>query len=193
MSAARIVVLDRDGVINVDVPGKYVCSPEDWIPIEGSLAAMARLTQAGFDIYVVSNQSGIGRGLFTVDALQAMHRKFLDALSAHGGQLAGWFYCPHTPADGCACRKPRTGLLDQVRDAAGRSLHRVPFIGDKTTDLQAARSCRMRGMLVGTGHGREALLCEPASVSEYFDDLPAAVSALIDGAVGEPEEGVGER
>ena len=182
-----MVVLDRDGVINVDVPGRYVCSADDWIPIDGSLVAMARLTRAGFDIYVVSNQSGIGRGLFSVDALQAMHQKLLLGLQQCGGRLAGWFYCPHTPEDDCGCRKPRTGLLEQVQKASGRSLEGVAFIGDKGTDLAAGRSCRMRTMLVATGHGRETLIAEPESVSEYFADLAVAVSALVDGAGRVPD------
>ena len=178
----RPIVLDRDGVINVDVPGQYVCSAEDWIPIDGALSAMGRLTQAGYDIYVVSNQSGIGRGFFDEAALAAMHAKLLDGLKGHDGALAGWFYCPHTPDDNCHCRKPATGLLEDVAAAAGTELTGIAFVGDKQTDLLAARAMQMRGMLVGTGHGEETLSEHAAGINEYFADLSAAANALIDGA-----------
>ncbi len=179
----RIVVLDRDGVINVDVPGRYVCSADEWIPIDGSLAAMAALSSAGFDVFVVSNQSGIGRGLFTQEDLGAMHAKLVSELERHGGRIKGWFYCPHTPGDQCRCRKPATGLLESVAAAADASLIGVAFIGDKWSDLLAARAMQMRGMLVGTGHGAQTLVEHCAEVPEYFVDLAAAADALIDGSV----------
>ncbi|HMB72991.1 MAG TPA: D-glycero-beta-D-manno-heptose 1,7-bisphosphate 7-phosphatase [Gammaproteobacteria bacterium] len=181
-AARRLVVLDRDGVINVDVPGRYVCSAQEWIAIEGSLAAMGRLSRAGFAIFVVSNQSGIGRGLFAETELARMHAKLLDGLAAHGGELAGWFYCPHLPSDGCRCRKPAPGLLEQVQAAAGCSLSGVPFVGDKWSDLLAARAMHMRGMLVATGHGRQTLRDHPAEIGEFYADLAAAADALVNGA-----------
>ncbi|MGD2167162.1 MAG: D-glycero-beta-D-manno-heptose 1,7-bisphosphate 7-phosphatase [Gammaproteobacteria bacterium] len=183
----RLVVLDRDGVINVDVPGRYVCSAEQWHPIAGALEAMARLSDAGFAIYVVSNQSGIGRGLFTESALAAMHAKFLHELGRHGGTIAGWHYCPHTPDEGCRCRKPATGLLEDVSRAAGVPLAGVPFIGDKWSDLVAGRHLHMRAILVATGHGRTTLLAHPGDVSEFFADLSTAANALIGGAVAQVE------
>jgi D-glycero-D-manno-heptose 1,7-bisphosphate phosphatase len=181
----RVVVLDRDGVINVDVPGRYVCSAEEWVPIAGSLDAMARLTQAGFGIFVVSNQSGIGRGLFSEADLAVMHAKLLRELGRVGGELAGWFYCPHTPEARCRCRKPATGLLEDVSRAFGRSIAGVPFIGDKWSDMAAARAMQMRGMLVATGHGRETLHAHRSEVAEFFPDLSAAAEALIGGSVCE--------
>jgi D-glycero-D-manno-heptose 1,7-bisphosphate phosphatase len=177
-----VVVLDRDGVINVDVPGRYVCGADDWVPIEGSLEAMARLNAAGFAIYIVSNQSGIGRGLFTDDDLASMHAKLVRTLAEHGGEVAGWFYCPHTPEAHCACRKPATGLLERVAAAAGTSLAGVPFVGDKWSDLQAARAMQMRDLLVATGHGRMTLQQHGAEITEYFADLAAAAEALTSGA-----------
>jgi D-glycero-D-manno-heptose 1,7-bisphosphate phosphatase len=175
----RPVVLDRDGVINVDVPGRYVCSADEWIPIDGSLPAIAALSEAGFAVYVVSNQSGVGRGLFTEQDLAAMHQKLVDSLAAQGGRLAGWFYCPHTPDDQCNCRKPRTGLLEAVSADAGVDLRGVPFVGDKWTDLLAARAMGMRAILVGTGHGRDALAAHRDEIEEYYEDLAAAVAAII--------------
>lgn len=181
MSAGRrrITVLDRDGVINVDIPGQYVCSAEQWQPIDGSLEAMARLSRAGFDVYVISNQSGIGRGLFTEQALAGMHAKLLAGLAACGGHLAGWFYCPHTPEAQCRCRKPGPGLLEAVSESSGHSLEGVPLIGDKWTDLLAGRSARMREMLVATGHGRSTLAVHAGDVREFFPDLRAAVDAVL--------------
>lgn len=184
MTAVRrgAVVLDRDGVINVDVPGRYVCSAAEWIPIEGALAAMGRLSQAGFAVYVVSNQSGVGRGLFTEADLAAMHAKLLAGLAAHGGALAGWFYCPHLPSDGCRCRKPAPGLLEQVQADWGQPLEAVPFIGDKWSDLVAGRALRMRNLLVATGHGLKTLHEHSAEIDEFFVDLAAAADALLSGA-----------
>jgi D-glycero-D-manno-heptose 1,7-bisphosphate phosphatase len=176
------LVLDRDGVINVDVPGRYVCSADEWIPIDGALEAMARLDAAGFDLYVVSNQSGIGRGLFGDSDLAAIHEKCVSELGQYGGTLAGWFYCPHTPDDDCQCRKPRTGMLDAVAEAAGCKLDGFAFVGDKHTDLLAAQTMEMRGILVGTGHGRVTLEAYNSEVNEYFEDLPAVSTALIEGA-----------
>lgn len=177
--APSLLVLDRDGVINVDIPGRYVCSAEEWVPIEGSLEAMGRLTRAGFAIYVVSNQSGIGRGYFTEHALAAMHTKLLGALAEHGGSVAGWFYCPHTPADDCGCRKPRTGLLEAVSLHAGAALDGVPFIGDKWSDMLAARAMGMRAILVGTGHGNAVLEAHRDDIGEFYEDLAAAADAII--------------
>jgi D-glycero-D-manno-heptose 1,7-bisphosphate phosphatase len=179
---ARVVVLDRDGVINVDVPGRYICKAEDWVAIDGSLEAMARLNRAGFDIYIVSNQSGIGRGLFTEQDLAEMHAKLVRELGKLGGSVTGWFYCPHTPDANCHCRKPATGLLERVAAASRSNLDGVAFVGDKWTDLQAAEAMRMRGLLVGTGHGKDTLSAHCDSINEYFDDLAAAADALIDGA-----------
>ena len=180
-AAQHIVVLDRDGVINVDTPGRYVCSAQDWIAIDGALEAIGRLTRAEFAVYVVSNQSGIGRGLFSERDLAAMHAKLLAGVAEHGGALAGWFYCPHTPADGCRCRKPAPGLLERVAADWGGPLAGVAFIGDKWSDLQAAAVMGMRGILVGTGHGAQTLREHAADVSEYYEDLAAAVDALIAG------------
>lgn len=180
----RPLVLDRDGVINVDAPGKYVCSADEWIPIDGALEAMARLHEAGFDLFVVSNQSGIGRGLFTESDLELIHKKCVNELEKRGGRLAGWFYCPHTPDADCRCRKPKTGMLEDVARSAGQVLDGLCFIGDKYSDLRAAQAMRMRAILVGTGHGRGTLLNHCAEVPEYFENLPAAASALTSGAAG---------
>ena len=183
-SAPRIVVLDRDGVINEDEPGHYVCSAEEWVPIEGSLEAMAALAQDGYAVYVVSNQSGIGRGLFSEAELGRMHAKLLHGLAELGGRLSGWYYCPHTPQAQCRCRKPAPGLLESVAKAAGCSLAGVAFIGDKWTDLLAGKAMEMRTMLVATGHGDATVHAHGGEVNEYFENLAAAADALLTGRPG---------
>ena len=107
----KLIILDRDGVINQDSDA-YVKSVDEWIPIAGSIDAIARLSRAGFTLVVATNQSGLARGLFDLDDLEAMHTKLNDLVIGAGGELSGIFYCPHGPDDGCHCRKPAAGLLD---------------------------------------------------------------------------------
>src|SRR4051812_35636914 len=107
----KLVILDRDGVINFD-SDHYIKAPEEWKPIPGSLDAIARLNQWGYRVVVATNQSGVGRGLFEMDALNAIHEKMLRALAVAGGRIDAIFFCPHTNADDCDCRKPRAGMLE---------------------------------------------------------------------------------
>jgi D-glycero-D-manno-heptose 1,7-bisphosphate phosphatase len=167
------VLIDRDGVINRD-SDEYIKSVDEWQPLPGSLEAMTRLRAAGFRLAVVTNQSGVGRGLFTEATLRAIHGAMQAAVKAAGGEIAGVFYCPHRPDEACWCRKPNPGLLEQAADALGFDLAGVPFIGDKASDIEAARAAGARPILVGTrsvdGIGREV---------ERFADLAAAADALI--------------
>lgn len=151
----RLVVVDRDGVINEDSE-EYIKGIEEWNPIPGSIEAIARLCHSSYRICVVSNQSGIGRGLFSLAELNAMHRKLRDLLAAQGAQVEMIAFCPHTPAEGCGCRKPQPGLLLAVGERLGVSLLGVPFIGDSLSDVHAARAARMRPVLVRTGKGEAA-------------------------------------
>ncbi|HEU4620938.1 MAG TPA: D-glycero-beta-D-manno-heptose 1,7-bisphosphate 7-phosphatase [Burkholderiaceae bacterium] len=149
----RLIVLDRDGVINED-SDDYVKSPDEWIPIPGSLEAIARLTHAGFDIAIATNQSGIGRGLYTLDALHAMHDKMLELLGPLGGRIDGIFYCPHAPEANCECRKPKPGLFRQIAESFGRKdLQGVPIVGDTRRDLEAGMALSGEPWLVLTGKG----------------------------------------
>src|SRR5579859_2223636 len=111
----RLAILDRDGVINKESDA-YIKSPEEWIPIPGSLDAIARLTKAGYTVVVASNQSGVGRGLFDLKTLDAIHARMQAEIAKAGGRLDGIFYCPHKPEDGCDCRKPKTGLFKQITE-----------------------------------------------------------------------------
>lgn len=184
MSApAKLVILDRDGVINSD-SDEYVKSAAEWKAIPRSLAAIAKLCAAGYRVIVVSNQSGIGRGLLDVVELDRIHAKMRAAIEAAGGQLAGIYYCPHTPEEGCDCRKPRPGLLLRAQaDQGFASLAGVPVIGDKLVDLELARNVGGRGILVLTGKGqRTASTLAAAGDREVYPDLAAAVDALLAGS-----------
>ncbi len=174
----KLIVLDRDGVINHDTEN-YIKTPEEWRPLRGSLDAIAALNAAGFRVVVVSNQSGIGRGFFSEIVLDEIHRKMTTAVAAAGGTIAGIYYCPHTPDDGCDCRKPLPGLLDRVKDDFGVSLAGIPFVGDKVVDIELARRVGARPILVLTGYGQSTLAALDDSEIETFPDLASAASALI--------------
>ena len=174
----KLIVLDRDGVINHDSED-YIKTPEEWRPLDGSLDAIAALNAAGFRIVVVSNQSGIGRSLFSATVLDEIHRKMTSAVAAVGGAIAGIYYCPHVPDDGCNCRKPRPGLLERVKDDFGVSLAGIPFVGDKIADIALARRVGARPILVLTGYGQATLASLDDTEVEVFPDLASAATALI--------------
>lgn len=180
MARKRFVILDRDGVINED-SDDYVRSASQWIPIPGSIEAIAALTCAGFRIAVVSNQSGLARGLFDLGALNAMHRKLRDLTSLRGGRLEMILFCPHGPADHCGCRKPQIGLLKQVATRATLNLDGLPFIGDSLGDVRAARQAGMVPILVKTGKGKRTISAGGSDLTgvQVFDDLKAAADELI--------------
>jgi D-glycero-D-manno-heptose 1,7-bisphosphate phosphatase len=150
------VILDRDGVINRD-RADYVKTPAELDFLPGSLEAIAALTRAGYGVVVATNQSGVGRGLLSGQDLDAIHSKLETAVQAAGGELRGVFVCPHAPDAGCACRKPRAGLLRQIATWAGIDLVGVPVVGDAGRDLEAARSVGALPILVRTGHGEKTL------------------------------------
>ena len=179
-SKKRLVVLDRDGVINHESTA-FVKSADEWVPLDGSIDAIAALTRGGFRVAVASNQSGLARGLFDYAALYAMHQKMRDLVSAAGGRIDHIVICPHGPDDGCDCRKPQPGLLIQVGEHFNTEMQNVPFIGDSVRDLLAARAAGARPILVRTGKGRKAEGGLPPELSgvEVFDDLPAAAAALL--------------
>ena len=180
-SLPRLVILDRDGVINED-SDDYIKSADEWIPIEGSLEAIARLNQAGILVAVASNQSGLGRGLFSPEDLNQMHAKFQRLLARLGGHVDAIFFCPHTPGAGCECRKPAPGLLRSVSLRFGLPLNSVPFIGDTRSDVEAARAARATPVLVRTGKGVRTLADNPELASlPCYADLAEAVDALLDG------------
>jgi len=174
----KLVIIDRDGVINRDSK-EFVKHPDEWIALPGSLAAIARLSQAGWKVVVASNQSGLARGLFDMGTLNAMHAKLRRELAAQGGEIDAIFVCPHGPDDGCDCRKPRTGLFRQIAERYDAELDGVPAVGDSLRDLQAAAAAGCRPWLVLTGNGRETLDRELPPGTCVADDLTSVADALL--------------
>lgn len=175
----KLVILDRDGVINHD-SDQFIKSPEEWKPIPGSLAAIARLNQAGYRVVVASNQSGIGRGLFDTDTLMAIHDKMNKALALVGGHIDAVFFCPHTTGDDCECRKPKPGLLKEIAARFNADLAGVPAVGDSLRDLQSALAVGAQPMLVLTGKGRKTQDDpELPPGTPVFADLAAAVAHIL--------------
>ncbi|MGA0571462.1 D-glycero-beta-D-manno-heptose 1,7-bisphosphate 7-phosphatase [Variovorax sp. VNK109] len=186
----KLVILDRDGTINQD-SDDFIKSPEEWIPLPGALEAIARMHHAGWHVVIASNQSGLGRGLFDVVSLNAIHTKMHKALAALGARIDAVFYCPHTPDDGCTCRKPQPGLFQQIGDRYGIELKGVPSVGDSVRDLQAgvAVGCTPHLVLTGKGavyRGRELPAPFPPgtrvheNLAAFADDLLARAESRIE-------------
>jgi len=178
----KLIILDRDGVINKDSDA-YIKSPEEWTPIEGSLEAIAKLNRAGYTVTVASNQSGISRGYFDLQSLAAMHRKMDDMLGQLGGRVEGVFFCPHGPRDHCACRKPQPGLLQDISRRFSIPLDEVVFVGDSIKDLMCAKNAGAIPVLVKTGKGERTMLekdAEGFANVPVFSDLAEVVDALLD-------------
>lgn len=151
-NAAQMVILDRDGVINVD-SSDYIRNSEQWQPIDGSIEAIAELSKAGFRIFVVTNQSGLARGYFSAADLMAMHDKMIKLVHKAGGRIEKVFHCPHSPDDGCDCRKPATGMLEQLENYLGQPVAKAWLVGDSLKDIQLAHAKHCNAVLVRTGNG----------------------------------------
>ena len=176
----RLILLDRDGVINRDSDA-FVKSAAEFIPLPGAMDAIARLHKAGFTIAVCTNQSGIGRGLLTEAVLADIHRKLFHEVEAAGGHIDAVRHCPHLPEDGCDCRKPRPGLLEQCMRAFDAAASDTGFVGESQRDLEAAAAAGCRPGLVRTGHGRRVeAWARRAGCNEVYDDLLHFASAEID-------------
>jgi D-glycero-D-manno-heptose 1,7-bisphosphate phosphatase len=159
MHTMKLVILDRDGTINED-SSEFIKSEAEWKPLPGALEAIAKLNHAGWHVVVASNQSGLGRGLFDVAALNVMHAKMHKLLALAGGRVEAVFYCPHAPDQTCRCRKPLPGLFEQIGERYGVSLKGVPTVGDSARDLVAGAVVGCEPHLVLTGKG-EALRGQP--------------------------------
>ncbi|MCK9283005.1 MAG: D-glycero-beta-D-manno-heptose 1,7-bisphosphate 7-phosphatase [Rhodocyclaceae bacterium] len=174
----KLIILDRDGVINHD-SDQYIKSPEEWKPIAGSPEAIARLNQWGYRVVVATNQSGIGRGLFEMDTLNAIHEKMLRAVSHVGGKVDAIFFCPHTNGDDCDCRKPKPGMLEEIATRYNIDLSEVPVVGDSLRDLQAAVAVGAQPILVLTGKGPKTHADPALPVHALiFEDLAAVAAHL---------------
>lgn len=175
----RLIILDRDGVINHDSPG-FIKSPSEWIPIPGSLEAIARLNQAGYRVVVASNQSGIARELFDMVALNAIHHKMHGCAQQVGATIDAIFFCPHAARDNCDCRKPKAGMFAEIAQRFQVSLKGVPTVGDSLRDLQAGFISGCVPYLVLTGKGektRETGGLPPDTM--VYPDLAAMVGHLL--------------
>lgn len=174
----KLIVLDRDGVINFD-SDQFIKSPEEWKPIPGSLEAIARLNEAGWRVVVASNQSGVGRGLFDMDTLNAINEKMTKALAQVGGRLDGIFFCPHPADSTCECRKPKPGMFIQIAERFNVDLAGMPVVGDSLRDLQAGVAVGCKPYLVLTGKGVKTQ-ADPAlpEGTEIHPDLAAIVAQL---------------
>jgi D-glycero-D-manno-heptose 1,7-bisphosphate phosphatase len=164
----KLVILDRDGTINED-RDDYVKSADEWVPLPGSLEAIARLNHGGWHVVVATNQAGLGRGLFDMAALNAMHLKMNALLAKVGGRVDAVFFCPHRIEDDCACRKPRPGLFEQIGARYGAHLERVPVVGDTLRDLQAGAAVGCEPHLVRTGKAGQL---DEAQLADLLRQLP---------------------
>jgi D-glycero-D-manno-heptose 1,7-bisphosphate phosphatase len=179
----KLVILDRDGVINED-SDEFIKSPDEWQPIPGSLEAITRLNQANYRVVIATNQSGLARGLYTLDDLNQIHQKMIYQLENVGGIIDAIFFCPHAPNQECKCRKPRPGLFYDLANRLSISLTNVPVVGDSLRDLQAAIAAGAQPCLVLTGKGQQTL-----TQMEGFNDVPIYddLAGFVDDLLGENE------
>jgi D-glycero-D-manno-heptose 1,7-bisphosphate phosphatase len=176
----RYVLLDRDGVINED-SDQFIKSPDEWRPIPGSLEAIALLSANGFKVVVITNQSGIARGLFDLPMLDRIHQKMLRLVAENGGSIDAVYFCPHGPENKCDCRKPKPGLIRVFAADHQADLNDAVLIGDSLRDIQAAEAVGVRPILVRTGKGRKTLNANPNLKIPVFDNLYDAANSLVSG------------
>lgn len=176
----KLVILDRDGVINKD-SDHFIKNPDEWTPIPGSLEAIALLNQHGFRVVVATNQSGVARGLFDMITLNTIHDKMHHAVAQVGGHIDAIFYCPHAAVDNCKCRKPKSKMIEDIGHRFAVDLHQVPAVGDALRDLQAFANGGCQPILVKTGKGKETLAAGNLPTNTLvFADLAEAVDHIID-------------
>ena len=174
----KLLILDRDGVINYDSDA-YIKSVEEWIPLPGAIEAIAQLSKAGWTVAVATNQSGIARGYYDLATLDAMHARLRALVAEQGGELGLVVYCPHGPDEGCACRKPKPGMLHTIAEHYGADLTECWFVGDSLGDLQAAEAVDSQPVLVKTGKGLQTSAKVLPVNTLIFDDLAAVAAELI--------------
>jgi D-glycero-D-manno-heptose 1,7-bisphosphate phosphatase len=175
----KLIILDRDGVINQD-SDQYIKSPSEWVAIDKSLRAISKLSRAGYHIYVATNQSGLARGLFDIETLHAIHRKMIDSVQTEGGHIDAILFCPHGPDEHCQCRKPKPGLYQEISKRTQQPLQGVPVVGDSLRDIQAAISVEASPYLVRTGKGAGTVkqLKQTYPDVPVFDDLYSVATYL---------------
>ena len=172
------IILDRDGVINLDSDA-YIKSCDEWIPIQKSIEAISLLHKAGHRVFIATNQSGVGRGYFSLDTLDKMHQKMLKLIDGLGGKITEISFCPHNPDDHCNCRKPKPGLLHQLASNHDINLSKAILIGDSLRDLQAATAANCKAILVLTGKGKKTFQNNPNLPYPHFENLYDASQHII--------------
>ena len=177
----KLIILDRDGVINHD-SDDYIKTVDEWLPIKSSLQAIGWLSQAGYTVVLATNQSGIARGYYDVETMHAMHKKMARLLEQYGGRVEAIFFCPHDPKDGCECRKPKPGMLLDIASRYQCELDNVFFIGDTLTDIRAARAAGAKPLMVRTGKGERTLASAEAKELDnvpVYKDLAEATQVIL--------------
>lgn len=175
----KLIVLDRDGVINEDLE-RPVGHPDEWVPLPGSLEAIARLHQAGWHVAVATNQSGIDRGLIALETLHAIHQRMHESVNKVGGKIDVVAFCPHSDSSQCDCRKPAPGMLYTISERLDIDLSTVVLVGDSLRDMQAAMATAATPIIVRTGKGQMTL--DNNKGLEHipaYDDLASYVDALL--------------
>jgi D-glycero-D-manno-heptose 1,7-bisphosphate phosphatase len=174
-----LIILDRDGVINYE-SNDYIKSPDEWLPIPGSLVAIAQLNRAGYSVVIATNQSGVARGLYDLEMLSQIHEKLIRELASVGGYIEEIFFCPHHPDENCECRKPKLGMFRQIQKKYKVDLSDSFFIGDTWTDMQAAKAVPCKPILVLSGKGQQTLAMHPELAAiPHFPDLAEAVHYVL--------------
>lgn len=172
-----LIILDRDGVINYDSE-HYIKTPDEWIPIPGSIEAIAKLSQAGHHVVIASNQSGVGRGYYTLATLEKIHEKMNQFIQKAGGKLSGIYFCPHTPEDKCDCRKPKPGLLKAIAKDFPTEIKNAILVGDSLRDIQAAQAINCKAVLVKTGNGKNFQNHEELKNIPTYENLKSFADSL---------------
>lgn len=178
LRSKQLIILDRDGVVNYD-SADFIKSPDEWRPLPGSIEAIKLLNDAGKKVVVATNQSGVGRGLFSLQTLDAMHEKFYQLLNESDAHIDGLEFCPHLPDDHCACRKPKPGMINSLLKHFAVNADAAVLVGDSLRDLQAAQAVGVSAVLVKTGKGEKTLAQHQLDVPVY-DDLYAFAKAVCD-------------
>lgn len=174
----KLLILDRDGVINEDSDA-YIKTLDEWLPIPSAITAIARLSRAGWTVAVATNQSGLARGYYDLATLNSMHTRLRELVAEQGGEVGLIVHCPHGPQEGCDCRKPKPGMLQQIATHYGVSLSGLWFVGDSRSDLDAALAVDCQPVLVRTGKGERTLTTPLPAGTLVFDDLAAVAAQLI--------------
>lgn len=167
----RLVILDRDGVINQDST-EYIKTPEQWVPIPGSLEAIARLCRAEYRVVIVTNQSGVGRGLFSLDTMNKINMRMFELMRQKGGEIDALMFCPHAPEFGCECRKPKPGMFLDLAHRLKLNLTGIPAVGDSMRDLDAAIAAGAQPVLVRSGNGMDTLQAIQQSDDPQYKEIP---------------------